>query len=74
MDVHMMDKMEKNCSSKETKTKTKTEGERHWDVEKGKRKGMKIKTNASTVKLRSNEFEGTNHFHPLLPKYVIANI
>ena len=25
----------------------------------------------STVKLRSNEFEGSNHFHPLLSKSVI---
>ena len=28
----------------------------------------------TTVKLCSNEFEGNNHFYPLLPKYVIANI
>ena len=28
----------------------------------------------STVKLRSNEFEGTNHFHPQFPKPVITNI
>ena len=27
-----------------------------------------------TVKLRSNKFEGTNYFHPLFPKLVIANI
>ena len=29
---------------------------------------------SNTVKLRSNEFEGTNHFYPLLLIYVIANI
>ena len=33
-----------------------------------------VKANGSTVKLRSNGFEGTNYFHSLLPKSVLANI
>ena len=37
-------------------------------------KSVKLKEKSySTVQLRSNEFEGTNHFH-LLPKSVLANI
>ena len=32
-------------------------------------------SNMNTVKLRSNGFEGTNHFkHVLLPKYVLADM
>ena len=27
-----------------------------------------------TVKLCSNEYDGTNHFHSLLPKYAIINV